>query len=497
MFPIHSRSFGSGTVLRELGAAVFLCASTSLEIMMKNLLPLVAALLCTPFARGQEAPTELGQAMSEAAPRRVLFLTHSAGFTHSVVRRPAPDQLAHAEREFVKASKGRLEVTPTQNCDDINAANLANYDAVLFYTTGELPISDQGRSDLMDWIRAGGAFTGSHCATDTLYKYTPYVELIGGMFDGHPWHQEVTVRVEAPSHPSVAHLGSGFKISDEIYQFRSFERHPLHVLLSLDPESVQLNRGKRRDADYALAWCKEFGEGRMFYTALGHREEVWQDKRFLEHLMGGIEWAIDGPDYSPPPPAGAKVLFDGVDSSQWRSQQGTDAPWKVVDAALEVTGGTGNQVTKQELGSGLFHLEFLVPETPKTNGWQDRGNSGIYVQGRYEVQVLDSHGLELRSGDCGGIYGKHVANVNACRKAGRWQAYDIRFTAPVIDDTGEKTANARMSVWHNGIRIHDDVEVDSPTAAAMKGKESALGPLMLQDHGHPVRYRNIWFVASE
>jgi hypothetical protein len=109
------------------------------------------------------------------------------------------------------------------------------------------------------------------------------------------------------------------------------------------------------------------------------------------------------------------------------------------------------------------------------------------------VQVLDSFGLELKSGDCGGIYGKHVPSINACRPAGEWQSYDIEFTAPRSED-GKKVANARMTVWHNGLKIHDDVEVDGPTTAAMSGDEPGRGPILLQDHGHPVRYRNVWLL---
>jgi hypothetical protein len=160
---------------------------------------------------------------------------------------------------------------------------------------------------------------------------------------------------------------------------------------------------------------------------------------------------------------------------------------------MQVVPGTGNLFTRAELGGDyLLHVEFMVPPTPETNGWQDRGNSGVYVQGRYEVQVLDSLGLKLRSGDCGGIYGKHVAAVDACKPAGHWQSYDIEFRSPRRDREGAKSESARMSVWHNGILIHDDVEVDGPTAAAVGGDEPGFGPLMLQDHGHPVRYRNIW-----
>jgi len=462
---------------------------------------------------------------------RLLFLTHSAGFVHSVVRRPEPEQLAHAERALVEAADGRLVVDCTQDCGDITPENLARYDAVLFYTTGSLPISDEGKAGLIEWVRGGGAFCGVHCATDTFYEFADYMGLVGGAFDGHPWHEEVTMTVEDGRHPSTSHLGERWVLTDEIYQFKWWRRHPNHVLLSLDTGATDVARGKRVDRDYANAWCKDFGQGKMFYTALGHREDVWTNPAFQEHLIGGIEWAIGGDPVSAPAPPGAVVLLDVLDRrpsrtlAGWRHGDGGAARWRVTiptphattgegeapsasepamvdgdgeragarSGYMQVVPGTGNLFTRAELGGDfLLHVEFMVPPTPETNGWQDRGNSGVYVQGRYEVQVLDSLGLKLRSGDCGGIYGKHVASVDACKPAGHWQSYDIEFRSPRRDREGTKTENARMSVWHNGILIHDDVEVDGPTAAAVGGDEPGFGPLMLQDHGHPVRYRNIW-----
>lgn len=462
---------------------------------------------------------------------RLLFLTHSAGFVHSVVRRPEPEQLAHAERALVEAADGRLVVDCTQDCGDITPENLARYDAVLFYTTGSLPISDEGKAGLIEWVRGGGAFCGVHCATDTFYEFADYMGLVGGAFDGHPWHEEVTMTVEDGRHPSTSHLGERWVLTDEIYQFKWWRRHPNHVLLSLDTGANDVARGKRVDRDYANAWCKDFGQGKMFYTALGHREDVWTNPAFQEHLIGGIEWAIGGDPVSAPAPPGAVVLLDVLDRrpsrtlAGWRHGDGGAARWRVTiptphattgegeapsasepamvdgdgeragarSGYMQVVPGTGNLFTRAELGGDfLLHVEFMVPPTPETNGWQDRGNSGVYVQGRYEVQVLDSLGLKLRSGDCGGIYGKHVASVDACKPAGHWQSYDIEFRSPRRDREGTKTENARMSVWHNGILIHDDVEVDGPTAAAVGGDEPGFGPLMLQDHGHPVRYRNIW-----
>jgi type 1 glutamine amidotransferase len=433
----------------------------------------------------------------------VLFFTHSAGYVHDVVRRPAPGQLAPAEQAFSQAAAGRFRVTCSQDCADIGAAGLQRYAAVVFMTTStqerDLPVPGNGNQELVDWVARGGAFAGVHCATDTNYRFAPYVEMIGGTFDGHPWHEEITLRVEDRGSPVTAGLGESFAITDEIYQFGNFRRHPVRVLLSLDLASVDVALGKREDRDYALAWTRDWGEGRVFYMALGHREEVWKDPRFQALLMNGIAWAIDGPDLPAQPPAGARILFDSrgrsyapqrPDLGAWKHRDGKPAGWRVVREAMEVAAGTGDLVTREAFGDGLYHVEFMTPAMPSASG-QARGNSGVYLQGRYEVQVLDSYGLELGLGDCGSIYGKKVAAVNASRAPERWQSYDIEFRAPRFDSSGARTAGARLTVWHNGIRIHDDFELDGPTAGGEPG-EGPTGPLLLQDHGDPVRYRNVW-----
>ena len=185
--------------------------------------------------RGVESEPARNAALAPArsAPLpKVLFLTHSAGFVHDVVKRPSPGELALAERGLSDAAKGRYDVRCTQDCAEISAETLAGVQAVCFYTTGELPISDAGKSALMSWMQNGGAFVGLHCATDTFYQYQPYVDMIGGLFDGHPWHQAVRVRVDEPKHPATAKLPSTLELTDEIYQFKAWQRHPLAVLMS-------------------------------------------------------------------------------------------------------------------------------------------------------------------------------------------------------------------------------------------------------------------------
>jgi len=441
----------------------------------------------------QQRPVELGYADRLDKPR-VLFFTHSAGFVHDVVKRPEPGKLAPAEQIFSQAAAERYQVTCSQDCADISAANLAKYSAVVFMTTSthekDLPIPGNGNQELVDWVAHGGAFIGLHCATDTNYNFAPYVAMIGGSFDGHPWHQEVTARVEDARYAWTKSLPSAWKLSDEIYQFTNFRRNPTRVLLTLDPASCDIKLGKRADQDYAMAWTRDWGEGRVFYTGLGHEEAVWKSPQFQQFLLGGIDWAMHGPDLPALAPKGAKVLFDGTNLSAWKQKDGKGAAWKLVDGAAEVVPGTSDLVTNDSFADGLYHVEFMTPSMPAETG-QARGNSGVYLQGRYEVQVLDSYGLQLGLGDCGSIYGKKIAAVNASRKPERWQSYDIEFKAPRFDAAGKKTANARLSVWHNGMQIHDDVEVDGPTTGGGE-QESASGPLLLQDHGNPVRYRDVW-----
>jgi uncharacterized protein len=198
------------------------------------------------------------------------------------------------ERRFMDLAKknGFFDVDCSQNSRaEITGENLKKYDGVFFYTTGELPLSDAQKSDLLAFVRKeGNSFGGSHCATDTFYNWKEYGDLIGAYFDGHPWTQRINVIVEDQKHPATKHLGDSFVIDDEIYQFKGpFSRDRLHVLMRLDMDSVK-NPGKRGDKDNAIAWTHEYGKGRVFYTALGHRPEVWNDERFQQHVLGGLRY---------------------------------------------------------------------------------------------------------------------------------------------------------------------------------------------------------------
>ncbi len=200
---------------------------------------------------------------------------------------------------------------------------------------------------------------------------------------------------------------------------------------------------------------------------------------------------------STPPPSGAVVLFDGKSTDNWTKTNGKPVEWKVAGGAMEGVKGHGDIVTKEKFDDHFkLHVEFRVPYEPTQAAGQGRGNSGVYLQGRYEVQVLDSYGIDSKKNDCAAIYEVAAPAKNVCKAPTVWQSYDIEFTAPTFAD-GKKTEPVHLTVYHNGVKVHDDVKVNvDNTRSGLGGDTSKPGPIMLQDHGHPVQYRNIWLLKQ-
>ncbi len=195
-------------------------------------------------------------------------------------------------------------------------------------------------------------------------------------------------------------------------------------------------------------------------------------------------------------PSDAVVLFDGKDLSGWKSlRDGGDAKWEVKDGYMQVKGGTGDIVTKQEWGDCQLHIEWATPAEVKGDG-QGRGNSGVFLMGHYEVQVLDSYNNKTYfHGQAGAVYKQHAPLVNVSRPPGEWQSYDIIFTSPRFDEIGKVTRRARVTVFHNGVLVQNNVEIYGETwhdRAPQYIAHPAKGPLKLQDHGNPMRFRNVW-----
>ena len=232
-------------------------------------------------------------------------------------------------------------------------------------------------------------------------------------------------------------------------------------------------------------------------------------------LMAGVanaqpskEWPIHSPDRPQPPvvdpgagalpvppPKDAIVLFDGTDLSKWVHFNGAPAAWAVRDGYFEVRRGSGNLMTRDSFGDAQLHVEWASPDPARGTG-QDRGNSGVYLMNKYEVQVLDSYGNKTYpDGQAAAIYGQFPPLVNASRPPGAWQSYDIVFRGPRFDSSGTLLRPATMTVLHNGVLVQDHVTLSGPSAHYARPPYEAHPdklPILIQDHSHPVRYRNIW-----
>lgn len=225
------------------------------------------------------------------------------------------------------------------------------------------------------------------------------------------------------------------------------------------------------------------------FASKNHRARIADGAIAVNDLSGKAVGALKklerrSPTLGAKPTADAVVLFDGSNADQFVNGKVTP------DGLLQV--GTK---TKQEFGSCQLHVEFRTPFMPAARG-QGRGNSGVYMHDCYEFQVLDSFGLEGKNNECGGLYSMEEPKLNMCYPPLTWQTYDFDFTAPKFDSAGKKTANARVTLRHNGVVIYDDLEIPRLTPGG-RSKEAATGPLALQNHGNPVVYRNIWLVEKK
>ena len=249
------------------------------------------------------------------------------------------------------------------------------------------------------------------------------------------------------------------------------------------------------------------------FTGFGCQEKMDKNTPPQEESKLEKQWKVHDPDRPQPPnvtpapaggptpaPSDAIVLFDGTDLSQWEDSKGQPAQWKVENGTMEVVKKTGSILTKQKFGSCQLHLEWAAP-LPAVGEGQDRGNSGVFLMKLYEVQVLDCYeNTTYADGMTAAVYGQYPPLVNACRPPGEWQTYDIVFRRPYFDEAGNLAKAGRMTVFHNGILVHDNVELTGPTAHKMRPPyipHADRLPVSLQDHGNPVRYRNIWIRELE
>lgn len=357
--------------------------------------------------------------IEEIVPRKLLYVTTAGGFAHS--SRPlSRDVVAKLGRD-----SGRFVATTTDTPELVNAEGLKNFDALMFYTTGNMEqlvakgFTRAGLEAMLQWIKDGHAFLGVHSSTDTLGDWQPYWDMIGGTFDGHPWNAgdpPINIDVEDPSHPAAIGVPHKWLIQDEIYQMQNYSRDRVHVILSMNRASYEGKPGiKRADNDYAIAWCRDYGKGKVFYTSLGHREDVWTNPTYQDHLTGGILWSLGLPGYEgnatpalPKPASEFVPMLDGRTLSNWsvnkleeKDKDGKEKPdgaqWEVVDGVLQGKGNQGHLFSPREYENFHYIAELKI---------NDGGNSGMYFRAKkgkpwpdgFEAQVNSSHGDKVRSG---------------------------------------------------------------------------------------------------
>ena len=249
-------------------------------------------------------------ASGEDGKKHLLFLGGSDFFAHDSVSRAMFTMAKIGEKSnlFDVRFRTDMELVSKQKLRG-NRKNLDYFDAVMFYTQGDLEISAQQKADLMAFVKEDGkGILAVHSGTDSFRETWPeYIEMVGGAFINHPWHQEVRVMVEDRGHPVTRHFRGPFTVTDEIYQVDRYDRSKLRVLMRLDTASVDLTKDgvKRTDGDFALAWVREFGKGRVFTCLLGHRGEVWDRPDIQKMWLEAFRWVIgitDGESASLPLP---------------------------------------------------------------------------------------------------------------------------------------------------------------------------------------------------
>jgi len=359
------------------------------------------------------------------------------------------------------------------------AEALKQFDVLLFNnTTGDLPLAD--RQAFLDWVRAGGNVVGIHAATDTFHTWPEYMDLIGGEFEGHGSQLEVEFLVQDLQHPATKDIPSRFEAKEEVYLFKNFHPDRVRLLLALDKHPTTFLPGF-----YPISWVRMYGKGRVFYTALGHREEVVLSDTFQKHILGGIRWALglaqgDAEPLSPPPPLsdadkaeGFRALLNAKDLTGWHVRDENRKPWTVQNGMLVIGSGGTDLISDEKFRDFIIRYEYMIPKD---------GNSGVYLRGRYEIQAVDDTGgkkNEPTPYGNGSIYGKIAPKYFVSRSPGEWQSVE----AKIVEN--------RVTVILNGVKIFEDQPIDSPTREPLDDKVDEPGPIRLQGDHSPVAYRNI------
>jgi type 1 glutamine amidotransferase len=444
--------------------------------------------------------------------RHLLVFTLCRGFAHGSIPTGA------AAMKILGEKSGAFTVTESDDIAVFAPDRLSQFDGVcLMNCTGELFLpadfekltpEEQNaarerdqllKKSLLDFVNAGKGLVGIHAATDCFYKWPEFGEMMGGYFDGHPWSEEVTVRVDEPTHPlNAAFGGQPFVVNDEIYQFKApYSRDRLRVLLSLDPARTNMfKRGiNRTDEDFAVSWVRPYGTGRVFYCSLGHRDEIFWNPQILQHYLAGTQFALgDLPAEAAPVPRAAAesqpgwiTLFDGRDLTGWTCKSGA---WAVEEGSLVRRGG-GDIWTEQQFGDFVLELEFKVSPGANSGVFFRTADTQDCVQTGIEMQVLDSYGKPaVDKHDCGAIYDCLAPAKNVVKAPGEWNTLRLAGRGPRIHVlmNGEPIIDMNLDEWKESGQNPDGTPNKFRTAYKDMPRAGYIG---FQDHGSPVWYRNV------
>lgn len=417
---------------------------------------------------------------AEAADKKVLVVSVTKGFRHAVI--PTTDKLV----EKLAKESGQFDVEFVKTDEDMarlmTMDSLAKYDGVIFNnTTGNLPLPD--RQGFVDWVASGKGYVGIHAATDTFAGFPPYTEMVGGLFLTHGAQATINVIKEDPNHPITKDIPDNLVVHDEIYILQKFHRATVHGLLTQDKHP-----NTKQPGDYTIAYCKNWGQGRVFYTSLGHREDVVAQDWYGKHLLAGIRWSLGLIDGDPSATSkwytvsteeaneGFVPLFNGCDLTGWyyRNPNGVKS-WSaqngmLVNSIPKDAHGT-DLVTNKKFKDFVVRYDYMVPEG---------SNSGFYLRGRHEIQILGeaANAKPEKIGD-NALYNFAAPLKKASKQPGEWNSVEATIQ-------GDK-----ITVIVNGVKVHDNIAIDRATGSELDANLNDPGSFFVQgDHGN-VAFRNM------
>ena len=482
---------------------------------MSRITLLAVALLCPALLVGQTPPKKI----------QTLIITgqNTTGHVWTAV---SPELRKALE------DTGRFEVRVIEEFRGGGPETLAPYDLVVlnYYENKkkELWWGERAQNALTEYVKAGKGLVMFHFSTAAFEGWEEYEKMSGGNWgpnNGHhsPSHN-FTVTIQDREHPITKGLRAKFRQPyDELYANLKWQPAGTYHVLATAWDDHKLYTNPRQPTpgdglDQPMLWTLQYGGGRVFGTALGHDVAAVRTPKFVGPFTRGAEWAATGevtlpippqmaeggkrpeevtavmPGNGAAPPSDAVVLFNGKDLTGWTARGGKPLGCRVESGEMVCPTGAGDAVTDQKFKSAQIHLEFLAPVMPEQKG-QLKGNSGVYIQGLTEIQILDGYqNPTYHTGQVGAIYDQHPPLVNASRKPGEWSSYDIVYRAPVCSDRGVVLEPGLLTVFLNGVMVQDHAKI-----GFRKGM-CEPGPLLLQDHSgfkdapHTVmKFRNIWY----